>query len=262
MSLLPRLLFPLACCCGITSLISDLTSDLAFAADKTVTKKVASGKSGNSTARSPKPYTGSSAPFEKSSPVAKTTVAQSTVAQPTGASKSTPLTEVELGWKSIAEWKTDEALHHFKSASQQSGGKPNYQVAWGFAAAYGQLSNFSESIRWFEKASEQYSKNSRMISDFGFTYMSWGVYQARTAKTKNDLADARRYWDESERKFLAAVELSPRESLSYSRLSMLSYYRGDLAQAWKYAKLSRKLGGEELDPRFLKDLSKHMPEPQ
>ena len=43
---------------------------------------------------------------------------------------------------------------------------------------------------------------------------------------------------------------------------MLSYYRGKYDAAWKYVKQSRKLGGEELDTQFVKDLAARKPEPK
>ena len=238
MKTFPTRVVPCLSAVFLTGLVSSLlTEGEAFAAD-----------------RKAKPYVANTKTLVQSSSIKRTAMA--------AAPASAPMNEVDLGWKAIADWKTDDALSHFKKASMQPGQETNYRIAWGFGAAYGQLSNFSESIRWFEKATGQYASNSRLLSDFGFTYMSMGVLQARTAKTKQDEKDAARNFDEAERKFMAALKLSPRESLPYSRLSMLSYYRGDLAQAWKYAKLSRHLGGEELDPRYLKDLSQHMPEPK
>ena len=177
-------------------------------------------------------------------------------AAPTGPA----VTELDLGWKAALEWQAAEALQHFNKAA--AAGEKGYRLAWGYGLAYGQLSKFPESIRWYERAVEQYGSNGRLHSDFGYSYMSWGIYTARMGKKPQDQMDAQRYIEAAEAHFQDAARLSPTDSANFTRLATLSYYRGKYAQAWKYVIQSKKLGGEELDERFVKDLSQRMPAPK
>ncbi len=171
-----------------------------------------------------------------------------------------PVDDIDRGWQAVANWQPVEALRLFDKASAKN---PNaYRLMWGYGAALGQQAKFPESIKWFERAVEKYPSNSRLLSDFGFAYMSWGVYQARTAKQPQEQQAAGRYWAAAETKFGESLKLDPKESMTYSRLAMLSYYRGDYPLAWKNVKQSQKLGGEQLDPQFVNDLAKRMPEPK
>lgn len=177
-----------------------------------------------------------------------------------GASTAASVDDIDRGWQAVANWQPVEALRLFDKASAKN---PNaYRLMWGYGAALGQQAKFPESIKWFERAVEKYPSNSRLLSDFGFAYMSWGVYQARTAKQPQEQQAAGRYWAAAETKFGESLKLDPKESMTYSRLAMLSYYRGDYPLAWKNVKQSQRLGGEQLDPQFVKDLAKRMPEPK
>lgn len=174
------------------------------------------------------------------------------------------LSDLDKGWLSISEWKTEDALRYFARAEQQAKAQPKapgtYRIDWGYGTAYGQLGRFAESVSRFEKAVEKYPNDARLICDFGFTYMSWAIFTARTGKSAQDQYDASRYFDAAEAKFIEAHQLAPKESLPYSRLAMLAYYRGNYPMAWNYVKRSRALGGEDLDSRFLKDLAAKLPE--
>lgn len=168
--------------------------------------------------------------------------------------------ELDAGWQSVLNWQADEAITHFNKAA--ASGQASYRLAWGYGLAYGQLAKFPESVRWFERASEQYASNGRLLSDFGFSYMSWGLYLSRTGTKPLDKADAARYFEAAESRFQDALRVAPSEGITYTRLAMLSYYRGKYDAAWKYVKQSRKLGGEELDTQFVKDLAARKPEPK
>lgn len=126
----------------------------------------------------------------------------------------------------------------------------NYRAYWGLGAAMGQQRKFTEAISLIKRAEAINDKDARLVSDHGFALVS------EVVSSKPDQALAMRNFPEAEKLYRRAVELAPNDSLSYSRLAVLMYYKGDIKESRELVAKSQALGAEGLDPNFVRDLAK------
>ena len=126
----------------------------------------------------------------------------------------------------------------------------DYKVYWGLGAARGEQRKFAEAIKLIEKAESINDKDARLLSDHGFALVS------EVVSSKPDQELAIKNFTEAEQLYRKAIKLSPKESLPYSRLAVLMYYKGDFNEAHSLVDQCRIRGGEGLDPNFIRDLAK------
>lgn len=153
------------------------------------------------------------------------------------------------GWDAIAKGNQTDAIKRFNQAHLLD--SKEYQVYWGLGIASGMNGKPEEAIKLFEKGYQLNQKDSRFVSDFGFAYVNSALALDKLNKEK-----AFQKLDAAQAKYHESLKIDPKQSLSYSRLAVLDYYRGDFKTAWKNINLSKQNGGEGLDQRFLSDLEK------
>lgn len=160
---------------------------------------------------------------------------------------------VRVGFKYLErnDWRT--AMKRFNQAWLLNG--ESAEVFWGFGAALTYQGKFADSEKSFLKATALTPNNGRMINDFGFMYQFWA-----TKGTKNKVERAR-YLDKSIEMFERAGRLEPSYERTYFNWAVSLFFKQDYKGAWEKIKEAEKLGGKSVDQKFIRDLTKKMPEP-
>lgn len=160
---------------------------------------------------------------------------------------------LQRGWEGIEKNDPNLAIKRFNQAWLLT---PNDgHIYWGFAAATGAQGEFDESIKFFDKANSMLPNNSRLLCDFGFTYIWKGRDSDKSPK------DAVSYYNKAISLFDAASTLDPMYERIFSNWAIVLFYKQDYKGAWEKVKQAESLGGKSLDSNFINDLSKKLKRP-
>ncbi|MFN8390704.1 MAG: hypothetical protein U0136_10475 [Bdellovibrionota bacterium] len=170
------------------------------------------------------------------------------------------LTElIERGFEAIAQRDPKTAMKRFNQASLINA--DDYRVYWGFAAATGLEGNFSKSIELFRSAELLKSDDPHLLCDSGYSLMASAMYQIGNNRAKPNDPKMLEMLRDAEAKFQHAATLDKQSALPHSLQAILAFYRDDGVRAWQEVHKAKQLGGEGLDPKFVDDLKKTIPEP-
>jgi len=156
-----------------------------------------------------------------------------------------------FGFLAEANWRM--AMKRFNQAWLLCPDKP--EVPWGFAAALTYETKFDEAEKYFQEAMALAPTNGRLLTDFGFMYQFWA-----TKGTKAKIERENRL-NRSTALFEQAARLEPRYERTYFDWAVSLFFKKDYAGAWKKINEAEKLGGNTIDQKFIRDLTKRMGRP-
>jgi len=160
---------------------------------------------------------------------------------------------IRRGFKYLANGDWSTAMKRFNQAWLLNG--ETAETNWGWGAALSYQGAFSESEKYFVKARELDGKNARLLTDFGFLYQFWA--------TKGDVDKQQKaaYLDKSIALFEEAIQLDATFDRPHFDWAVSLYFKKDYAGAWQQIFQAEKLGGQSIEQKFVKDLTKKMPRP-
>jgi hypothetical protein len=130
----------------------------------------------------------------------------------------------------------------------------SHRVAWGFGVALGVQGKYSESLKYFEEAKKGDPSNARILCDYALSTFRGAVTASDKAAYEEGLAA-------SERLYIEAQAVAPKDDCSLAGLSVVSFARGDFKRSWGFVLDAERVGGKSLDPQFLKNLESKMKRP-
>ncbi|MBD0369356.1 MAG: hypothetical protein ICV60_00770 [Pyrinomonadaceae bacterium] len=129
------------------------------------------------------------------------------------------------------------------------------EVFGGFGAALAYQGKFTESEKYFLKATGLAPDNGRLLNDFGFMYQFWA-----TKGTKNK-TEREKYLDKSLELFERASRLESSYDRIYFNWAVSLFFKQDYKGAWDKIKEAERLGGKSIEQKFIEDLTKKMARP-
>jgi len=117
-----------------------------------------------------------------------------------------------------------------------------------------------ETISLYKKALELNPKYAMVMCNLGREYYNkaYKYYQKRQEDKKKEYLDkALKLYEEASQIATDKGDLS----YTYYQWAVSLEFSGNYGEAWKKVKLSRKYGGEFIEPGFVRELSRYMPEP-
>jgi Flp pilus assembly protein TadD len=130
----------------------------------------------------------------------------------------------------------------------------NHRVAWGFGVALGVQGKYSASLKYFEEAKKGDPNNARILCDYALSTFRGAVTSSDKAAFDEGLAA-------SEKLYIEAQAMAPKDDCSLAGLSVVSFARGDFKRSWGFVIDAERVGGGSLDPQFLKSLESKMKRP-
>lgn len=159
---------------------------------------------------------------------------------------------LNMGWNEIANNKPLTAIKRFNQLYLLEGRTP--RTVWGMAVVESQLNNYSKAKSFFEEAINLDPKNFRLLCDSGFSRVQENLFLFQGEPTEEKRKIVQDNFVLAEKLYHQAIKVNTKSALPHTRLAELAYYQNNKEQAIKEAKLSQALGGEGLDPRFLKEI--------
>lgn len=156
---------------------------------------------------------------------------------------------MDRGWEYYNVGQIDTAVHRFNLAWLLNPDNSSTYWAFGLVSAYQQQT--AEAIPFYEQAIKYDAKNSLLLSDIGFAYLT--LYKQN--KKKKDLKKGTEYLNKS-------VAIDPNNAFALYNIANVRFYEKKYADAWTYLHKSRELDLNNIDYLFLAELMEKMPDPQ
>lgn len=137
----------------------------------------------------------------------------------------------------------------------------NAEVYYLFGSLTRRQGKREETISLYEKALEFNPAHAMIMVNLGREYYNeaYEFYRKhQKGKMKEYLNKALQLYEKASRLATVKGDLS----YIYYQWAVSLLLKEDYADAWKKVKLSRKYGGECVEPAFVRELSKYMPEPE
>jgi Tfp pilus assembly protein PilF len=154
---------------------------------------------------------------------------------------------IAKGWDAIQKNDLSTATKRFNQAYLLN---PNdYNLYWGLGIVSNIKGDFENSEKLFAKGAALDRKDIRFLSDYGFALQQGAIFFAHKNKV-----DPRPKLKEAQKLFEEAIKRDPKQALPHARLAVIYYYLGDCTATKAEVAKAESLGGEGLDPRFIKDM--------
>lgn len=152
----------------------------------------------------------------------------------------------KMGWDAYKKKDYKASMGRFNQAWLLN---PDYaEPYWAFGLMVGNQGNIDGSIALLKRSSAlmpDQPKKARFLCDLAYAYHIKGdPVEPKAAREK--------IYAEALDCYRAAEKLDPNLSLLYSHWAMLLFKQEKFKDAWQMAAKSKKLGGEDLDPDFVK----------
>ncbi len=154
----------------------------------------------------------------------------------------------QMGWEAYRSQNFKLALSRFNQAWLVD--PDNGEAYWAFGLMNGLEDRPKETIDLLKKAAEllpESPKKARLYSDIGYAHSVLGDPVEPAAAREKIYKQAEDYYRKAE-------SADPALALAQSQWAMLQFKREKFGDAWEHAAKARKLGGEGLDPEFVKVL--------
>jgi len=167
---------------------------------------------------------------------------------------------VRWGWNYLNEKHDPKtAMKRFNQAWLLN---PNNAGAFfGFGFLMSEKGRYDEAIMYYKKSIELNPNNSSAICNLGRAYGDKAHRLYRQHKSEEML----KYLDEAMKLYEKACQVATTDDelgYIYNSWAVGLWLKGDYAEAWEKIKLARKHDGHYIQPAFIKELSRHMPEPK
>lgn len=155
----------------------------------------------------------------------------------------------DRGWDYVSDGQLDTAAYRFNLSWLLN--DRNVDAYWGLGVVCYQKNKLSEAIRIMKKGLAVVDSNAALLTDLATVEIKH--FQEKT--NTDVLADA-------ENHLQRAVTLSPTNSMSHQKLSVVYYLKADYTKAWEYFHQARNLDLSTLDISYLNELLAKQPDPK
>ena len=169
---------------------------------------------------------------------------------------------LQKGWELLTAGDLGQAIKRFNQAWLLDSKNPDVFHAFGvYMSARGQL---DEAIQMYKEALELNQKHALAMCDLARATKDKALWLAKTygpskeVEVRGYLTQALTLCADASR----AATLDKDKSYVYYQWATMLAMNGDLAGAWEKIHLSRKYGGEFIEPGFIQQLSRDMPDPR
>lgn len=158
---------------------------------------------------------------------------------------------IQRGWEYYYAGDLDTSMNRFNQAWLLDPQNPD--VYWGFGLIVGAKGQVNEAIRIFSMGLQLNQSHTMLLCNVGYSYINKALSEPQKRAT---------YLNESITYFERANSIDTEVEYCHSSWAIALYYQGKYAEAWQHINKAKGLGGQSLDPRFVKDLSSKMANPQ
>lgn len=166
---------------------------------------------------------------------------------------------VKFGWHYYNEKHDPKtAMKRFNQAWLLDPNNPG--AYFGFAFLMGEEDNHDEAIRFYKKTLELDPNQPIPMCNLGREYYDKAYISYKKFKRK----EMKEYLDEAVALYDKASQIATADEdleYIYYQWACALLLMKDYAGSWEKVKLSRKYGGKSIEPEFIKELSRYMPEP-
>lgn len=159
---------------------------------------------------------------------------------------------IKAGWDAIEANDLPKAIRRFNQAFLLA--PDDYRIYWGLGTASASQGEMERGEKLFAQGLKLNRKDYRFLSDAGLCLQQAAIFgaQKKNIDPRPKLLEARDLFQE-------ASTLDPKAALPHARTAVILYYQGNCKGAHTEVALAFSLGGEGLDPKFVKDLKEKCP---
>lgn len=158
------------------------------------------------------------------------------------------------GWRYRSKGDAANAMRRFNQSWLLN--PNNYLPYWGFGSILTRQGKAAEAVTHYEKALSLINDDKqkpRLLVDTAKAYFT-------IARKSTNKVESEKSFNKTNLLLSQAVELDPQYARSYQIWAFAHFEQGSYKKAWDMVKKSRSLG-QEVNPKFIEELSTKMPEP-